>query len=319
MRTAGAQIPREKRLLPFISTTVQVGPCCLLRLLLTGLFPRLGGLLLLKPELLLGVAELGGLLKMLLGDRLFLLRANLLDFLGQVLDVGWPAQRGDAGAGTGLIHHVDGLVGQETSGDVTVGEFDRDLQGLVGEDGLVVILILGADALENGDGVLNGRRLHLHGLEAAIERALVNQGVLSTLGLQLLALLLADPGQNAGNANALLIQQAMLHIMENCHRALNMPQIARDLRIGYTRFRELFQEHAQTSPKQYQLKIRLERARELLRNTELPLKEIALRLGFHTAFHFSHQFRTHHQLSPSAWRKQGAALMPPSGVSPSVS
>jgi AraC-like DNA-binding protein len=136
--------------------------------------------------------------------------------------------------------------------------------------------------------------------------ALVNQSVLSTLGLQLLALLLADPGQNAGNANALLIQRAMLHMMENCHRTLNMPQIARDLQLGYTRFRELFQEHAQTSPKQYQLKIRLERARELLRNTELPLKEIALRLGFHTAFHFSHQFREHHQLSPRAWRKQGA-------------
>ena len=138
--------------------------------------------------------------------------------------------------------------------------------------------------------------------------ALVNQGVLSTLGLQLLALLLADPGQNAGNANALLIQRAMLHMMENCHRPLNMPQLASDLQVGYTRFRELFQEHAQTSPKQYQLKIRLERARELLRNTELPLKEIALRLGFHTAFHFSHQFREHHRIAPSAWRKQGAAL-----------
>jgi AraC-like DNA-binding protein len=91
---------------------------------------------------------------------------------------------------------------------------------------------------------------------------------------------------------------------------MNMPQIARDLQLGYTQFRELFQEHAQTSPKQYQLKIRMERARELLRNTELPLKEIALRLGFHTAFHFSHQFRAHHQLSPSAWRKQGAAPQP---------
>jgi AraC-like DNA-binding protein len=145
---------------------------------------------------------------------------------------------------------------------------------------------------------------------------LEHQGVLSTLGLQLLALLLANPGQNVGNSNALVIQQAMLRILENSHRPLNMPQIARDLRLGYTRFRELFQVHAQISPKQYQLKTHLERARELMRNTNLPLKEIALRLGFHTAFHFSHQFRTHHQLSPSVWRKQCAALIHLSGTLP---
>lgn len=142
-------------------------------------------------------------------------------------------------------------------------------------------------------------------VQAWAERgALEHQGVLSTLGLQLLALLLADPQRNRGSQNEALIQRAMLHILDNSHRALNMPQIARELKLGYTRFRELFQEHAQISPKQYQLKIRLERARELLRNTELPLKEIAVRLGFHTAFHFSHQFRAHHQLAPSAWRKQ---------------
>jgi AraC-like DNA-binding protein len=137
---------------------------------------------------------------------------------------------------------------------------------------------------------------------------LANQGVLSTLGLQLLALFWADPMQNENNADRVLIQRAMFYIMENSHRSLSMPQIARDLKIGYTRFRELFQIHAQTSPKQYQLQIRMERARELLRNTDQPLKEIAVRLGFRTAFHFSNQFSTYHTLAPSVWRRRSYTL-----------
>jgi AraC-like DNA-binding protein len=133
---------------------------------------------------------------------------------------------------------------------------------------------------------------------------LAYQSVLSTLGLQLLSLLWSDPAHTALSPESMLMQRAMLHILENSHRPLNMPEIARELKIGYTRFRELFQAHAQTSPKQYHLKIRMERARELLRNTDQPLKEIALRLGFRTAFHFSHQFQTHHRLAPSVWRRQ---------------
>ncbi len=110
---------------------------------------------------------------MLLGDRLFLLRADRLDFLGHVLDVGRAGQRADAGARAGLVHHVDGLVGQKTAGDIAVGKLGRGFERLVAEGGLVVILILRADALQDEDGVLDRRRLDLHGLEAAVERGVL--------------------------------------------------------------------------------------------------------------------------------------------------
>jgi hypothetical protein len=89
------------------------------------------------------------------------------------LDVGWAVEGGDAGARAGLVHHVDGLVGQETAGDVAVGELGGGLDGLVGEGGLVVLLVLAADALEDEDGVVHGGRLDLHGLEAAVERGVL--------------------------------------------------------------------------------------------------------------------------------------------------
>ena len=141
--------------------------------------------------------------------------------------------------------------------------------------------------------------------------ALSRQTLISALGLQLLALLLADPAANNADPDAALVQRAMLHILENCHQPLNMQQLARELQVGATRFRALFQAHAQTSPKNYHLRIRLERARELLLNTNKPFKEIAAILGYHSGFHFSNQFRAAQGESPRAWRQRHTRNTPP--------
>ena len=110
---------------------------------------------------------------MLLGDRLLLLGADRLDLLVQGLDVRRAAERGDARARTGFVHDVDRLVGEKTPGDVTVGQLGRGLQGLVGENRLVVVLVLAADALEDQDGVLDRGGLDLDRLEAAVQRAVL--------------------------------------------------------------------------------------------------------------------------------------------------
>lgn len=44
-------------------------------------------------------------------------------------------------------------------------------------------------------------------------------------------------------------------------------------------------------------------AKELLMHSTLPLTEIALRCGFHSASHFSNRFRQLHGVAPSAWRQ----------------
>jgi AraC-like DNA-binding protein len=139
---------------------------------------------------------------------------------------------------------------------------------------------------------------------------LANQGVISTLGLQLLALLLREATPDHTSQEEMLVQRAMMLMLERCHEPLNLPHLARELNLGYTRFREMFKAHAHTSPKQYHLRIRLNRARDLLRNTDKPLKEIAHLLGFHSAFHFSSQFRTSQGLSPRAWRQHARATRP---------
>ena len=157
-------------------------------LFVSALLPIGGDLLFAGAELFLLIAELGGLLEVLVADRLLLLGADGLDLGREVLDVGGAAEGGDAGAGAGLIHHVDRLVRQEAAGDVAIGELGGRFQRRIGEDGLVVVLILAADPLEDEDGILDRGGLDLDRLEAAIEG-----GVL----LDVLAVLVEGRGANA--------------------------------------------------------------------------------------------------------------------------
>jgi AraC-like DNA-binding protein len=135
------------------------------------------------------------------------------------------------------------------------------------------------------------------------EDALGNQPVISALGLQLLAQL-ACPTGTSDNGAARVVQKAKLLIMERCDEPLNMEALAAELNLGYSHFRQIFKHQTGTSPKQYHLAARIERASDLMVNTDKSLKEIAALLGFYSEFHFSNQFRRIVGLSPKAWREQ---------------
>ena len=107
--------------------------------------------LLLLLELVGLVAQVGGLLEVLLGDGLFLLLVELLDLLVDLLEVRRPGHGLEADAGAGLVDHVDRLVGQAAAGDVAVRQLDGGLEGLVGDLHAVVRLVAVAQALEDLD------------------------------------------------------------------------------------------------------------------------------------------------------------------------
>ncbi|HEX4277414.1 MAG TPA: helix-turn-helix transcriptional regulator, partial [Bryobacteraceae bacterium] len=58
------------------------------------------------------------------------------------------------------------------------------------------------------------------------------------------------------------------------------------------------------SPHQYVLTRRIERARELLRNTDLPVVDVALAAGFSSQSHLAHWFLRQVGISPAAYRRQ---------------
>ena len=56
-------------------------------------------------------------------------------------------------------------------------------------------------------------------------------------------------------------------------------------------------------PLQYQLGIRLARAKNLLRSSDMPISEIAESLGFNSTWYFSHFFKKQTGTSPAAYRR----------------
>ena len=111
-----------------------------------------------------------------------------------------------------------------------------------------------------------------------------------------------QPAANSQNANA--IELAIARIQNEFGQELDMKLLARDLGVGYSWFRHSFTAHTGLSPHQYLLELRLVRARTLLAETELSVKEIAMQTGFEDEYYFSRLFRHKLNLSPTQWRNR---------------
>ena len=63
--------------------------------------------------------------------------------------------------------------------------------------------------------------------------------------------------------------------------------------------RRLFQHDLAISPKAYHRSLRLQKARSMLQQTDLPVSEVALRLGFSSSSDFCRAFRREFGVSPT--------------------
>jgi len=104
--------------------------------------------------------------------------------------------------------------------------------------------------------------------------------------------------------NANVIEQAISRIQNEFDRDLDLQLLARELGVSYSWFRHTFVAHTGLSPHQYLLEFRLVRARSLLAETELSIKEIAMQTGFGDELYFSRLFRQKLNLTPSQWRNR---------------
>ncbi len=83
-----------------------------------------------------------------------------------------------------------------------------------------------------------------------------------------------------------VINRAMVLFRSNIYNSYSAEEAARELCIGYSSFRKLFKNHTGLSPGQYYLQLKIEKAKNLLSNSDLPLKEIAINFNFESIFYF---------------------------------
>ncbi len=78
--------------------------------------------------------------------------------------------------------------------------------------------------------------------------------------------------------------------------------VARQVGMSYFHFSRVFKQSMGMSPTNYIAERRIERAKELLNETELPISEIALRSGFSSQSHFHTAFRKLAGTTPRVFR-----------------
>ncbi|MFD2614098.1 helix-turn-helix domain-containing protein [Paenibacillus gansuensis] len=92
-------------------------------------------------------------------------------------------------------------------------------------------------------------------------------------------------------------------IDDHFQQKLNLGQLAEDSGYSYDRFRHLFKEETGVSPQQYLLSKRIERACDLLGNTDLSISDIASRSGFSTDAQFCKLFKREVGITPGQYRE----------------
>lgn len=91
--------------------------------------------------------------------------------------------------------------------------------------------------------------------------------------------------------------------IESCYmQPICLEQLAQAACLSKYHFLRQFKAAFHATPHQYVLKCRLSKAQELLKNTHLPITEIAYQLGFADIHAFSRSFRGMLKVSPSVYR-----------------
>jgi AraC-like DNA-binding protein len=91
-------------------------------------------------------------------------------------------------------------------------------------------------------------------------------------------------------------------IDKNLTQPVNVAALARAAGCTPAHLSRLFRKTYGLPPAAYLLRRRVDKARQLLTDTDLSAAEIGRRLGFHDASHFGRHFRRHAGINPAAYR-----------------
>ncbi|NWK54124.1 helix-turn-helix transcriptional regulator [Verrucomicrobiaceae bacterium N1E253] len=147
-------------------------------------------------------------------------------------------------------------------------------------------------------------------LEADIERAMTlavaePSPMLSLMREALLTLILGEfltkplPDPSSDRRVATLMKWAEAQSLES----LNVHRLAEKVHLTPSGLRRRFINEVQLTPSQFLLNLKMNEASRLLRETSLPVKEIARRLGYGSSVAFHAAFRKGKGETPSSYRK----------------
>lgn len=110
------------------------------------------------------------------------------------------------------------------------------------------------------------------------------------------------------SADLKLFTKIKKRLGSNLEEKLYLSELAAEFNISRSLLHKLFMKHSSTSPQQYRIARKMERAKFCLENTPQSVKEISFQLGYANQHYFSNDFKKHFGSSPRQYRKAHAII-----------
>lgn len=126
---------------------------------------------------------------------------------------------------------------------------------------------------------------------------------LGALVLQLLAHIHAINSSSkirAGDSE--FVDAARAIMRQHVDDGLEVEKIASTIGVSYTRLLGIFRQYTGLTPYQYFLQLRIHRAKELLSEPNVSIKEVSALMKFENQYYFSRLFKNKTGMSPSTWK-----------------
>lgn len=100
------------------------------------------------------------------------------------------------------------------------------------------------------------------------------------------------------------VKEALTFIEQNFQNDISVEDIASNCRLNRSYFGKIFKNAVGKSPQEFLLNYRMIKATELLKLTQLSIRDISSAVGYANQLHFSRAFKNVYGISPREWRKQ---------------
>ena len=101
------------------------------------------------------------------------------------------------------------------------------------------------------------------------------------------------------------VSRAIVYMEQHFARRIELARLAECARLSPTYFCSSFHAATGMTPWEYLIRLRMEKAKQLLRNSDFTVSEIAQRTGFCDASYLTRLFRRHEKMTPRRYAERG--------------
>src|SRR5258708_18293241 len=99
-----------------------------------------------------------------------------------------------------------------------------------------------------------------------------------------------------------MVGKVITYMRSQVDHLLTIEEMALKIELSTSHFSSLFRKSTATSPMDYFIRLKLEKACLFLANSDMKIKNIAAMLGYNDPYHFSRLFKRHMNMSPDLYR-----------------